>query len=162
MNNQNDWKLILRYLSGQITSKEDEDRINSWLTSDIENQKLMNLLQKIWDSPEGKHKEPDLKTAWDKFAKKARISTSFDESSANIIPIPKPLSKKIYTSHRNASFFLRYAAAILIIVGACSRLEPSPKLRPPTTQSHGFTFAANSGSASSSTCFASSGRFDLR
>src|SRR3972149_22013 len=52
--------------------------------------------------------------------------------------------------------------AILIIRGACSRLDPRPKLRPPTTKSPGDILAAKSGSASSRTCFASSGRLVRR
>ncbi len=48
--------------------------------------------------------------------------------------------------------------AILITSGACSRDDPSPKLLPPTTKSPSFTFFAKLTSASSRTCWASSGR----
>lgn len=122
MNNQTDWKLLLRHLSGETTI-EDAEQIEAWLASDPQNEKLMALLQTAWDSPEKDVKPSNLEAAWERVSTKAGITIPLEEIPAQVLRMPIADShgedrvSATYRHHRISVYqMLRYAAVVVFIL----------------------------------------------
>lgn len=122
MNNQTDWKLLLRHLSGEATV-EDGERMKAWLASNPQNEKLMALLQTAWDSPEKDVKSSNLETAWERVSTKAGISIPLEETLPQILQTAdadfrgKAAVKATYRRRRTTvNQMLRYAAVVIFML----------------------------------------------
>ncbi len=73
MNKPTDWSLIARHLSGECSPAE-TDRVEAWMTSAPENQRLMELMKVAWDVPESQAESSDVKVLWNAVAQKAGIA----------------------------------------------------------------------------------------
>lgn len=76
-NNLN-WNLLVRYISGQ-TSMEEDQTVHLWMESDPKHEEFLLFLKQIWDhSGEEKHSW-DIDTAWKRFNREYGLS--IDESN---------------------------------------------------------------------------------
>jgi ferric-dicitrate binding protein FerR (iron transport regulator) len=101
--NQQMWKLIQRYISGDCTS--DEYRIvEQWMDEDPANQNLVKDLTKIWEGAPAEDFHVNTEDAWKKFHKQHMRQPGSD-------------SKQYYSSHRNnwKTVITRAAAVILVV-----------------------------------------------
>lgn len=72
MTNQINWQLLAKYLSGE-SSGEESAKVIKWLETDVENQKLLESMKRVWESS-GKDYEPsDIKSLWAGVAERANI-----------------------------------------------------------------------------------------
>ena len=78
MNNQIDWPLLAKYLSGE-SSDEESAKVLNWLETDKENQKLIDSMKGVWESPEADYELSDIKTLWTEVADKAGITSESKE-----------------------------------------------------------------------------------
>lgn len=72
MMNDIDWDLLARYLSGEC-SGEEEKRAASWLESDAANRRSLDLMRRIWDTPDVPSGESDANALWRELAERAGI-----------------------------------------------------------------------------------------
>lgn len=116
MSSKIDWQLMVRYFSNAMTSA-DEERFDLWLKSDFENQALLNFLETVWNTPEKKHDEADLKSAWENLAKKAGISSPLEKTPGKVLPFRRPVFEQIRLHGRTPlKRILRYAAVVVAVV----------------------------------------------
>jgi len=59
MNNKMDWDLIIKYLEDNC-SRDEEQKIESWIKSDSKNTEMFNQVKIIWQTPEVQIPKPDL------------------------------------------------------------------------------------------------------
>jgi ferric-dicitrate binding protein FerR (iron transport regulator) len=116
MSETTDWKLIARYLSNQCSS-EDKEKVEYWVNSDPENQRLMKLMKVVWDTPEILPQESDVKNLWTETARRAGISPKLAGQEADITPPLDSAAPKIpffipFHKYR----LLRYATILMLIV----------------------------------------------
>ena len=78
MNNQIDWPLLAKYLSGE-SSDEESAKVLNWLETDKENQKLIDSMKGVWESPVEDYEPSDIKTLWTEVADKAGITSESNE-----------------------------------------------------------------------------------
>ncbi|UCF64623.1 MAG: FecR domain-containing protein [bacterium] len=112
MKNSHEWDLILKYLENSLSSTERE-KLYKWIRSDQQNQKTLQNIQKIWNTPEIELPEPRLELAWQKCIQAAGIET-------DSVPQDRPLrfpEKNSFILHNNWSKKIwRYAAVILVLI----------------------------------------------
>jgi len=116
MINQINWPLLAKYLSGESSGEEDA-KVTKWLETNGENQKLLDSMKRVWQSP-GKDYEPsDVKSLWAGVAERAGI---MGESKEQII-------YKMADERQAESIFslvfrylrtpvLRYAAVFVLLI----------------------------------------------
>jgi len=116
MKRQSEGDLILGYLTKTLTPEE-EERFHAWLESDFKNRKVVDMLETIWNSSEKKHRDLDERKAWENLARKAGITTPFDEEFAQIQPLSRSYARRIlFTRHPIATRILRVAAVIIFAI----------------------------------------------
>jgi ferric-dicitrate binding protein FerR (iron transport regulator) len=115
MNNQIDWPLLAKYLSGE-SSDEETVKVSEWLESDSENLKLLDSMKVVWESPEPDYEPSDVKTLWAEVAEKTGIAGQSEEQ----------VSYKLFGDKQSKNVFflfldqlrtpaLRYAAVFLLV-----------------------------------------------
>ncbi len=109
MNESENIKLILKYLSGTI-NQEERTVLTKWVNSDPENKKTLTLFEHIWSLKE-KGEKVNMQAAWNTLAKKAGIALPFEDISIRTAPVS---TKKDKRDTHNRYLFLRYAAVFLI------------------------------------------------
>jgi len=112
MNDATHLKLIIKYLSGSI-NREENDRLNKWLESDVKNKKLLSLFERVWNTHEKEGDKVNMQTAWNNVAKKAGIALPFEETKISTIPVQIPKRQKVSPYGYQ---ILRYAAVFLLAV----------------------------------------------
>ena len=116
MSETTDWKLIARYLSKQC-SREEKEKVEYWIKSDPENQRLMKLMKVVWDTPENLPQESDVKSLWITTARKAGISPKPVGQEAEITPLPDSTVTKIpFFIQFHKYRLLRYATILLLLI----------------------------------------------
>ena len=134
MSDTTDWKLLARYLSNQC-SKEEKEKVEYWVNSDPENQRLMKFMKAVWDSPEILPQESDVKSLWKETARRAGINLKSVDQEAGRTPIPDSTANKIpffIPFHRYR--FLRYAAILLLIILIPYIIWKATRTSPPVQQ----------------------------
>ena len=116
MSDTTDWKLLARYLSKQCSRKEKE-KVEYWVNSDPENQRLMKFMKAVWGTPEILLQESDVKSLWEETARKAGINIKSVDQEEEITPLPDSAAPKIpffipFYRYR----LLRYAAILMLII----------------------------------------------
>ena len=116
MSDATDWKLLARYLSKHC-SREEKEKVEYWVNSDPENQRLMEFMKVVWNTPEILPQESDIKSLWTEMARKAGINLKSVDQEAERTPIPDSSAQKIpffipFYKYR----FFRYAAILLLII----------------------------------------------
>jgi len=127
MNDPQNWNLLARYLAKEHNSS-DEQEIESWLASDEENQKLLELLQYSFDLAEVNNNPSDLKLLWKKLRSEADISNdrninykqSFISKFKNLI-VPRPIVA--VWRYAAAALFLLFVPVILYQVGVFDQTQ---------------------------------------
>jgi len=116
MNDTTDWKLIARYLSNQC-SREEKEKVEYWVNSDPENQRLMKFMKVVWDTPETLPQESDVKSLWKETARRAGIKLKSVDLEAERAPIPDSTAAKIpFFTPFHKYRLLRYATILLLII----------------------------------------------
>lgn len=116
MSDATDWKLLARYLSKQC-SREEKEKVENWVNSDPENQRLMKFMKVVWDTPEILPQESDVKSLWQETARKAGINLKSVDQEAERTPIPDSTAEKVpffipFYKYR----LFRYATILLLII----------------------------------------------
>jgi ferric-dicitrate binding protein FerR (iron transport regulator) len=113
MKGELDWDLILKYLDGSC-STEEYQKIQDWLASDIEHQKAIDLLRKVWDTPEINLPKPDVESALLNVAETVGIDHSFIKRRTNKPIRSQTRKKKIQFIYPiQAERILRFAALVV-------------------------------------------------
>lgn len=116
MNEPTDWSLLARYLSGEC-SDEEKTELEAWITSDPENKRLVQFMKLVWNNPEARTQESDVKALWDEVAKKAGITAKPElkkiSESTRFVPRTRKWPSQL---HADSYRILRYAAAFFIVV----------------------------------------------
>ena len=86
MSEPKDWPLLARYLSGEC-SKEEKEKIEMWISSDLENQILIKRMKIMWQIPQFKTESSDVKKLWIELVEKAGIENKSDQTQ-KIIKFP--------------------------------------------------------------------------
>ena len=116
MNNQIDWPLLAKYLSGESFDEEAAKVIN-WLETDKENQKLLDSMKGVWEIP-GKDYEPsDVKILWAEIAEKTGITEASKEQIIYKMPSGNQ-DENIFSLFIGQLLTpaLRYAAMFLLVI----------------------------------------------
>lgn len=134
MSDTTDWKLLARYLSNQC-SREEKEKVEYWVNSDPENQRLMKFMKAVWDTPEILPQESDVKSLWTETARKAGINLKSVDLEAERTPMPDSAANKIpffipFHKYR----FLRYAAILLLIILIPYIIWKATRTSPPVQQ----------------------------
>ena len=118
MNNSIDWNLILRYLNGDCTPKE-ELEITEWMSTSPSNEEFILFLETIWQMKPSDQKKMNEESAWERFNERFQLdeSTDLEESSTESkeeevfsISANKKHSRKSMSGFRNIAL----AASLLI------------------------------------------------
>jgi len=116
MNNQPNWSLLAKYLSGECTDNE-KKAVEKWLEADKNNASLFNSFKSIWAIKESTLTTSDVEAMWSKVAE--RISMESDSVNGLLENIPKSKIKKS-SSPRIFKLIpfsaLRYAAVFLVAI----------------------------------------------
>lgn len=116
MTEQTDWTLLAKYLSGEC-SEEEQSKIEIWIDSSIENQKIIELMKDVWHTSESTNQTSDIKKIWNNVVREAgipiesKIKTKINLADLfnNIVNWFFPFSPKLNKS-------LGYAFVILMVV----------------------------------------------
>jgi len=100
-----DWQLLARYLSNECNSN-DIEKVKHWMTSDPENQKWLDEMKAVWQTPDRQYGISDIKRQWVELAEKAGIAEN-DKMKSKLIKWPLEFKK-------NTIRILRYAAVLLV------------------------------------------------
>ncbi|MGB5849263.1 MAG: FecR domain-containing protein [Ignavibacteriaceae bacterium] len=116
MSNQNDWPLLAKNLSGEC-SDEESAKVKNWLEIDMENQKLLNSMNRVWESPEMDYEPSDIKALWTEVAEKTGITGDSKEQIIYKMPGEKQ-DENIFSLflHQLRTPLLRYAAVFLLVI----------------------------------------------
>ncbi len=115
MNKITDWPLLARYLSGEC-SQEERERIEKWIASDPENQRLTELMKITWKTPESRQQTSDVKKLWAEVAEKAGIDVKARHQKIHETPraVQKNITK-LFNFQKRSHQMLRYAAVLLVV-----------------------------------------------
>lgn len=116
MNNQPNWSLLAKYLSGECSDNE-RRVVEKWLEADKNNAVLLNSFKSIWAIKESNLKTSDVKAMWSKVAERIAMGATSENrirenSSKN--QIKKPSSPIIFKLIQLPA--LKYAAVFLVVV----------------------------------------------
>jgi ferric-dicitrate binding protein FerR (iron transport regulator) len=116
MNNHIDWPLLAKYLSGESSDQENAEVIN-WLETDKENQKLIDPMKGVWESPDKDYEPSDIKALWTGVAEKTGITKESKEQIIYKMPGSKQ-DENIFSLfiRQLRTPVLRYAAVFLFAV----------------------------------------------
>jgi transmembrane sensor len=112
MKNSHEWDLILKYLENSLSSAEQE-KLYKWIRSDQQNQKKLQNIQKIWNTPGIDLPEPQPELAWQKCIQAAGIET---DSVPQDRPLRFPEKNRIILHNTWNKKLWRYAAVILALI----------------------------------------------
>lgn len=114
MNNNTEWELLAKYLSGECSVSEIE-KVENWLLSDPENSQVIDKMRKIWETSEEEFEPSDINAMWRNLSEKAGIINEFSKDKIfNIVP---QKNKKSWSDILlNTPKLLRYAAVIIFII----------------------------------------------
>jgi ferric-dicitrate binding protein FerR (iron transport regulator) len=116
MNNQIDWPLLAKYLSGE-SSDEESAKVLNWLETDKENQKLIDSMKGVWESPVEDYEPSDIKTLWTEVADKAGITSESNEQLIYKMPDNKKEESRFsLLINQLRTPALRYAAIFLMVI----------------------------------------------
>ena len=111
-----DWDLILLFLEGKCSETE-KKTVLGWAEENEENRKELELITKIWDSPDAPLPEPDVEKAlYDVRERISLITGSEKKDSGKIFKVEYPDSKKSFLDYIFYPGFLKAAAAIVILL----------------------------------------------
>jgi ferric-dicitrate binding protein FerR (iron transport regulator) len=114
MNEITDWSLLARYLSGEC-SPEEREKVEAWIASDPENQRLAEFMKVAWNTPEPQPQTSDVERLWSEVAEKAGIAVKAGDQKTP--ETPEPASRTIkwdFDLQPTAFRILRYAAVVLV------------------------------------------------
>ncbi len=114
MNEPTDWALLARYLSDEC-SDEEQARVEAWIASDPENQRLMASMNIVWGTPEPLPQASDVNRLWDEVTKKTGIAappadSQASEAKGGVVRVAKWFHPRAYS-------MMRYAAVLLVAAG---------------------------------------------
>ena len=116
MINQIDWQLLAKYLSGESSDEENAKVIN-WLETDKENQKLLDSMKGVWESPEKDYEPSDVKALWAEVAERAGITGESKKQIIYKLPDKKQSESIFSIVFRYTQIpVLRYAAVLVMII----------------------------------------------
>ena len=115
MNNQIDWPLLAKYLSGE-NSDEEGAKVLNWLETDKENQKLIDSMKGVWETPAMDYEPSDVKALWTAVAEKTGITGQSNEQFTYKMSRDQQ-RENIFSLflHQLQTPALRYAAVFLLV-----------------------------------------------
>ena len=116
MSEPTDWALLARYLSDEC-AEEEKAKMEAWIASDPEKQRLMASMRTVWDTPDPQPRTSDVRGLWGEIAEKAGIATrpEVPQSRRNqgiVVRMAKWFQPKVHPIQGYA------AAAVLLIVAS--------------------------------------------
>ena len=111
-----DWILLARYLSNEC-SQEEREKVKAWITSDPDNQRLMELMKETWNMSESRVQTSDVEKLWKEVAENSGIKAEPEDTK--IIKAPEQTLKIIkwpFNLQPATYRVLRYAAVLLLFV----------------------------------------------
>ncbi len=72
-----DWNLLAKYLARQCTPHE-EERVQAWLDEELERERLLDELERIWDVTEQSPPERDVDALWTRLQRHVRRTEAHD------------------------------------------------------------------------------------
>jgi transmembrane sensor len=127
MKNDIQWELIIEYLEG-LATKEDEEILNKWIQSNVENKLTFDFIKRIWSTPGNNLPKPDAEEAWKKV--KDRISSeisSEDFPYGKIIRFYRKERKNSSWQHIFGSKLLKIAAVVIPMIIASYYVFTKPQ-----------------------------------
>ncbi len=116
MINQIDWQLLATYLSGEC-SDEESAKVLNWFETDKENQKLLDSMKGVWESPDKDYEPSDVKALWAEVAERAGITSESKEQIIYKMPDKKQSGSIFSIVFRFTQIpVLRYAALLVMII----------------------------------------------
>ena len=112
MSTRTDWKLIIKYLSGECNDDE-LTAVERWMASHNRNKKFVDLLASVWNEPKQSVSDINVKRMWDELAVKANIE-QYDKHKY-ISPNKVRLKEKFQSIFIPRIPILRYVVIIMII-----------------------------------------------
>ena len=79
MTDQTNWSLLARYLSEEC-SDDDRREVQAWIESNPENQKLIQMMKAVWQTPEAEQQSSNIKEVWNEIVAKANIPQKLEYS----------------------------------------------------------------------------------
>jgi ferric-dicitrate binding protein FerR (iron transport regulator) len=116
MINQMDWPLLAKYLSGE-SSDEENAKVLNWLETEKENQKLLDSMKGVWESPDKDYEPSDVKALWAEVAKRTGLNRKSNEQIIYKIPDERQ-KESIYSlvfRHLRTPA-LQYAAVFALVI----------------------------------------------
>lgn len=114
MDNENQWSIIAKYLSGECTSRELND-METWMDADSENREMIELLKIAWNTAESEIQTSDTDYLWQQFSERAGLSTDYSQHPLNSIqPSASITERKNFTTFFFQNPVWRYAAVFLL------------------------------------------------
>ena len=116
MNDSVDWSLLARYLADECSTDE-KYWVETWISSDVEHQRLIDLLKTAWDTPEAPVPSSDVSKLWQDVVMKAGIGPGNDcreRKHLKTLPVsstPRPARRQFHSVR-----IIRYAAGLLMVV----------------------------------------------
>lgn len=114
MNNQPDWSLIAKYLSGECSDSEIAS-VNEWLEAYENNKKALESYKTIWTAKEVVPAASDVKAIWEKINERISEEKINDNRLGDIYRIEKKKLNRPLILNLVQYPVLRYAAVFLII-----------------------------------------------
>ena len=112
MNNNIDYDLLAKLLSGECTEQE-KTNVKSWLAENSDNRKIFDSVKKLWIDVNEKSDPSDVNKLWCELAQKAGIPL---QEESQLIYKPESDQKNwLIKFWYSGNKILRYAAAIILI-----------------------------------------------
>ena len=114
MTDQTNWSLLARYLSEEC-SDDDRREVQAWIESNPENQKLIQMMKAVWQTPEAEQQSSNIKEVWNEIVAKANIPQKLEpENVLYNSENDNKIVKRPFTFLSGTNRILRYAAIFLI------------------------------------------------
>lgn len=117
MNNQNNWPLLAKYLSGEC-SDEENTKVSELIDKDSETKALVDSMKIAWELPEKDYEPSDVKALWAEVAEKTGIAEKHREQ-VNYESYEAGHSRNIFSLLLNQlrTPIYRFAAFFLLVAG---------------------------------------------
>jgi transmembrane sensor len=115
MKNGIQWELMFEYLRGR-TTKEDEEKLNEWIHSDIKNKRTFDQIKKIWNTPRKNLPKADVEKAWINIKERIDIENSSQNfPSDKILEFDSNPKRNPFWWHVVSTKLLKIAAVVLVL-----------------------------------------------
>lgn len=110
----NIWPVIVRYLDGNLTTKEAEE-LEEWLDQSAENRRILHSVDQIWKASDTNpqtsvFEELNLEKDWEKVSRKIQSGDSSDQKART------EHFRKMRQRHKITSYLVKAAALILVAI----------------------------------------------